>query len=378
LPAANNGLERLIRKGGTEGARTYDVTANRLKKAERYDREVEAVSKVLLLTEEQIISTISMKEVVEACEKTFRGMGEEKVVNPTKITLDLGIGGKWPGFNASMNAMPAYIGWQNIAGIKWIGGWDNNPSAGLPYLSAMILLIEPETGKFLAVMEGNHITNMRTGAQSAVAMKHLTDKRSLVMGLYGAGTQGRTQTGAFAEIFDIAELRVYDIVPEAAERFKKEMEGKHGDKVSRITVCSEPRGAAEGCDVIVSVSHGKDKHIKNEWVKPGAVVFPMGSNTEASDELLLSVDKIIVDHIGQTLHRGALKDVVNQGKLGEKDIYATIGEVVAGKKKGLENDRQRIVCVPIGTGAMDISCAAVVYKKALEQKLGVEFAFVDR
>ncbi|MDR1884823.1 MAG: ornithine cyclodeaminase family protein [Synergistaceae bacterium] len=336
------------------------------------------MSKVLLLSEEQVCSLITMKEVVDACERTFKGMGEERVVNPTKVTLDLGIDGKWPGFNASMNAMPAYIGWQEIGGIKWIGGWYDNPASGLPFLSAMILLIEGKTGRFLAAMEGNHVTNLRTGAQSAVAMKYLTDKRELVMGLYGAGVQGRTQTAAFAEIFRITDLRVYDINRESAEKFKAEMEAQHSGKIGKITVCGEPKGASDGCDVIVSVSHGKDKHIKNEWVKPGAVVFPMGSNTEASDELLTSVDKIIVDHIGQTLHRGALRDVASQGKIGPGDIYATIGEVVAGKKKGLENDRQRIVCVPIGTGAMDISTAAVIYKKALEKGIGTEFEFTKR
>ena len=72
------------------------------------------MSKVLLLGEDQVRSLISMKDVIDACEKTFLGMGTERVVNPTKVTLDLGIGGKWPGFNASMNAMPAYIGWQKI------------------------------------------------------------------------------------------------------------------------------------------------------------------------------------------------------------------------------------------------------------------------
>ncbi|MDR3332927.1 MAG: ornithine cyclodeaminase family protein [Synergistaceae bacterium] len=336
------------------------------------------MSKVLLLTEEQVKELITMKEVVDACEKTFRGMGEDRIVNPTKVTLDLGIDGKWPGFNASMNAMPAYIGWQDIAGIKWIGGWYDNPSVGLPFLSAMILLIEGKTGKFLAAMEGNHITNMRTGAQSAVAMKYLTEKRSIVMGLYGAGVQGRTQAEAFAEIFRITDLRVYDISPEAGKKFKSDMEAKRLPNIEKITICGESKGASEGCDAVVSVSHGKDKHIKNEWIKPGAVVFPMGSNTEAADDLILGVDKIIVDHIGQTLHRGALKDVVDQGKLGEKDIYATIGEVVTGRKKGLENDKQRIVCVPIGTGAMDISTAGVVYKKAIEKGLGQEFAFTER
>lgn len=334
--------------------------------------------KVLLLSEEHVRSLISMKEVVEVCEKTFKGMGEGKVVNPTKVSLDLGLASRWPGFQASMNAMPAYIGWQEIAGIKWIGGWYENPSFGLPFLSAMILLVNPENGTFLAAMEGSHITDLRTGAQAAVAMKHMSKSRSIVMGLYGAGMQGRTQTAAFAEIFQINELRVYDTNKAAAEQFKSEIEKRFAGKIEKITVCVAPQGAAEGCDVVVAVSHGNDKYIKNEWIKPGAVVFPMGSNTEASDELLLNADKIIVDHIGQTLHRGALKDLVDQGKLGEQNIYATIGEVVAGKKTGLDDKKQRVVCVPIGTGAMDVSTAAVVYRKAIEQGIGSEFAFVDR
>jgi len=178
------------------------------------------MSKTLLLSEDQVRSLLSIKEVIGVCEKTFEGMGTDRVVNPTKVTLDLGIGGKWPGFNASMNAMPAYVGWQNIAGIKWIGGWFDNPSKGLPFLSAMMLLLEAETGRFIAAMEGNYITDLRTGAQSAVAYKHLSDKRNIVMGLYGAGVQGRTQTAAFSEVCTIEELRVYDINPEAAKKIQ--------------------------------------------------------------------------------------------------------------------------------------------------------------
>ena len=336
------------------------------------------MSKVLLLDEDQVRSLISMKDVIDACEKTFLGMGTDRVVNPTKVTLDLGIGGKWPGFNASMNAMPAYIGWQNIAGIKWIGGWYDNPSKALPFLSAMILLLEAETGKFVAAMEGNYITDLRTGAQAAVAFRHLsggTVRRKVVMGLYGAGVQGRTQTAAFSEMCDIEELRVYDINPEAAAKFKADMERLLPGK---IRTCAAQKEAAVGCDVVVTVSHGKDKYVRNEWIKPGAAVFPMGSNTEASDELLTSVDKIVVDHIGQTMHRGALRDVVESGKITERDISATIGEIVAGKKKGIETPQQRIVCVPIGTGAMDIASAYVVYQRAKERGIGTEFSFVNR
>lgn len=332
------------------------------------------MSNMMLLTEDQVRSLITMKDVVNACEKTFEGMGNEEVVNPTKVTLDLGINGKWPGFNASMNAMPAYIGWQDIAGIKWIGGWYDNPSKGLPFLSAMILLLQAETGKFLAAMDGKLITDMRTGAQSAVAYKHLSGKKNISMGLYGAGVQGRTQAAAFSEVCHIDELRVYDISREASEKFKEDMEHL---LPGRITICDEQKDAAIESDVVVCVSHGKNKYVKNEWIKPGAAVFPMGSNTEASDELLTGVDKIIVDHIGQTLHRGALKDVVERGLIGEKDIYGTIGEIVVGKKKGFEDQKQRIVCIPIGTGAMDITSACVVYQRAKERGIGTEFAFTN-
>lgn len=332
------------------------------------------MSKTLLLSEDQVRSLITMEEVICVCEKTFEGMGNGHIVNPTKVTLDLGIGGKWPGFNASMNAMPAYVGWQNVAGIKWIGGWFDNPSKGLPFLSAMMLLIEPETGRFIAAMEGNHITDLRTGAQSAVAYKHMSEKRNIVMGLYGAGVQGRTQATAFAEICAIEELHVYDINLEAAQKFKFDMENL---LPGRIIICETPKDAAIGCDVIVSVSHGSNKFIKNEWIKFGAAVFPMGSGTEASDELLMGADKIIVDHIGQTMHRGALKDVVEKKLISEDHIFGTIGEVVAGKKRGFEKPEQRIVCVPIGTGAMDVASAYLVYEKAREKKIGTEFSFTN-
>ena len=90
----------------------------------------------------------------------------------------------------------------------------------------------------------------------------------------------------------------------------------------------------------------------------------------------MNADKIIVDHIGQCMHRGALHAVAEAGKLHEEDIYATIGDVAAGKKPVSNPQNERIVCVPIGTGAMDIAVAGVAYKRALEKGLGGSFNFL--
>ncbi|MBE3094817.1 MAG: ornithine cyclodeaminase family protein [Actinobacteria bacterium] len=326
----------------------------------------------LLLSKSDIQKVMTMKDVVEIVDKTFIGFGEGKVINPTKVNIDFGSTIKWPHYNSNMNAMPAYVGWLDSAGIKWVGGFSDNAKVGLPYICGMILLINPKNGQFKAVMEGAEITNMRTGAQAAVALKCLHDNKSIKIGLYGAGVQGYHQTTAMAQLFDIEELKVYDIKREAAERFADDMK----DTVTgNILIADSPEEAADG-DAVICVTQAKDKFVKNSWVKPGSTLFAMGSYQECDDDFILTADKIIIDHIGQCLHRGALKELSEKGKISEKDIYATVGEIAAGKKKGRSSDKERLLCIPIGTGAMDIAVATVAYQRALEKGLGEKFRFV--
>mgnify|MGYP000858070822 FL=1 len=328
----------------------------------------------LLITQKEIGELVSMAEVIDAVEKTFRGMGEGSVINPTKVHLDLGDGESGLPYHAGMNSMPAYIGWLESAGIKFIGGWEDNPKKGLPYISGMILLVDPRDGRFLSVMDGTLVTALRTGAQTVVALKYLiSEPRNPVIALYGAGAQGRTQAEAIATAFKVKEFRVFDIKEEASRIFAEEMTAKLGVP---IRVMDRPEDAVKGAHAVVSVTHARNKFIKNEMIGEGVTVCPLGSFRECEDELILSVDKIIVDHVGQTLHRGALKDVSESGRLVEEDLYGTIGEVVAGKKKGRENSKERILCIPIGTGAMDVTVATLAYRKALEKGVGKEFPFI--
>lgn len=327
----------------------------------------------VLLKKSEIVSLMDMKEVVDIVEKTFRGFGEGTTINPTKVNLDLGETASYPPYQGFMNAMPAYVGWLDTAGIKWAGGFlGERKKMGLPYVTSLILLIDPRIGNFKAVMDGEWITTMRTGAQTAVALKYLHKGTSIRIGLYGAGAQGHSQTQAISTVFDIEEVRVYDVNRAAAEKYAQDMK----DIVKgKIIIAETPREAAQG-DAIVSVTQSKEKFIKNEWVRPGTIVFPMGSYQEVDDEFILTADRVLVDHIGQCLHRGALKELVEAGKFYENKIDATIGEVVAGKKPGRIFDTDRILCIPIGTGAMDIAVATVALERAKEKGLGGSFDFV--
>lgn len=327
----------------------------------------------LLLTYNQVKDLIDMQDVVESVEKTFAGFGENKVINPTKVTLNLGESGGWPPYEGFFNAMPAYIGYQDNAGIKWVGGLlGHRKEAALPFICGMILLADPKLSIFRAVMDGKYITNLRTGAQTAVSLKYLfKNRRNIRIGLFGAGMQGHTQTLAISKVFNIEELRVYDIYRPAAEKFAENMK----DVVKgRIVVCDKVEDAVDA-DALVTVTQAHEPFLTADMLKPGTVIFPMGSYREVTDGLILSCDDIIVDHLGQAFHRGALSALAAEGKISEHDISATIGDLVTGKKEIKDIENKKVLCLPIGMGCLDVAAAYVVYERAKERHIGFDFDF---
>lgn len=326
-----------------------------------------------LLTYDEVRYLVDMSDAVASVEKTFAGLADGTVINPTKVTLDLGENAPWPPYEGFFNAMPAYIGYQDNAGIKWVGGLlGHRKEAGLPFICGMILLADPKLGIFRAVMDGKYITNLRTGAQTAISLKYIfKDKKDIRLGLYGAGMQGHTQTLAIAEVFDIAEVRVYDVYRPAAEKYAEDMKNVVKGK---IVICDSPEEAADA-DALITVTQAHEPFLTADMVKPGTVVFPMGSYKEVTDELILNCDEIYVDHMGQALHRGALRDLALAGKITEKDVTATIGELVNGSVAIDNVAEKKILCLPIGTGAMDVALAYIAYERAKERHIGVEFDF---
>jgi alanine dehydrogenase len=327
----------------------------------------------LLITQEQVKSLLDMPSAIRIVEKVYRSHGRDKVLMPPKITLDLGEGRPWPPYKGYMNAMPAYLGDADIAGIKWAGGFQENWKTGLPFITAMILLINPKNGVFVAIMDGAHITALRTGAASAVCAKYLARKDSSVLGIIGAGVQGRTHLRALHHLFKLKDVRVIDIKEGAAEAYAREMKAETGLNISPK---KSYREVAEGADIICTLTTADEPMVQKEWLKKGSLVISAGSYEELDSKVVLSADKIVVDSWAQTSHRGELARLVEAGKLGKKNIHAEIGEILAGKKKGRERDDEDILAIPIGLGSLDIGCAFEVYQKALEKKVGTPFSFI--
>ncbi len=320
--------------------------------------------KTLILTEGDVKRVLTMKETIEVVEKAFELHAKGKTQMPPKVYLTFEKG--------DLRAMPAYL--DGKAGIKWVNSHPENPKKGLPTVMAVLIYNDPETGFPLAIMDGTHITNFRTGAAGGIASKYLARKNSKVFGFIGCGRQAYTQFLALREVFDIELVKAYDIVKQNADKFAKFCESFG---VSAM-VCSIEDAC--DCDVLTTTTPSRKPVVKSEWVKEGTHINAIGADApgkqELEEEILLKA-KIVVDDLDQAMHGGEINVAVSKGKIGKENIYATLGEIVAGMKKGRESEEEITIFDSTGLAIQDIAVADLVFRKAREMDVGLEIEIFD-
>ena len=143
--------------------------------------------KALIIGNDTVQRYLNVEDVIQCVEDTWRQYGEGKIIMPPKLSTDMSS----KGIDGWFNSMPCYIEFTNTAGIKVVGGYGENKKLGLPFIKANILLTDPKTGILLALISGDWISDMRTGAQPAIMAKYLASKTEIVT-IIGAGLQGYT------------------------------------------------------------------------------------------------------------------------------------------------------------------------------------------
>lgn len=316
----------------------------------------------LLLSKEDVERILSMEIALEAVENAFKLHGLGKTQMPPKVYLYFEKG--------DLRAMPAYL--EGHAGVKWVNSHPFNREKGLPTVMAILIYNDPETGFPLAVMDGTHITNVRTGAAGGVAAKYLARKDSRVLGFIGCGTQARTQFLALREVFEVKEAKCYDINEKSAKSFAEFLEGFGVD--CKVTIAEK----ACDCDILITSTPSREPVVKDEWIREGTHINAIGADAPGKQEIegkLLKRAKIVVDDYEQAKHSGEINVPLSQGVITEGDIYASLGEIVAGKKRGRENDEEITLFDSTGLAIQDIATASKVYEFALKKGLGVKFRF---
>jgi len=313
---------------------------------------------LLYLSQEDVIATaMTMPETIAVVEDALREHGLGETENPPK-----------PGVhpvNAFIHAMPGYLPRKRAAGLKWVSSFSSNTALGIPPVMGLFILNDVQTGQPLAVMDCRWITAMRTGAVSAVAAKHLATKNAAVVGIIGAGIQGRYNLLALAAALPSLEnVRVFDINSRTSEGFVAALAG---ELQLQFEIGQSPQEVIEGADIIVTATGRLDQPIfKEQWIAPGALVLPV-HHRGWENRTLHKVDKFITDD-WQQLKLAHEKVGGFDGPLPER--HTELGQIITGQKPGRENETERIIDFNYGLAIEDVAMAAEIYIRAKAKGLG--------
>ena len=289
--------------------------------------------KALIIGEETVRKYLSVDDVIDICEKTWRWSGEGKVVMPNKITTDMSELNV-PGW---FNSMPAYIGPMDVAGIKVVGGYDGNRALGLPYIKANLLVTDSRTGILKALVSGDYINDMRTGAQPAIMAKLLAASTDVVT-LIGTGLMAYCSLLCMSKVLTMKEVRLCDISEAAMDAFI----ARFPDAPWKFVKCKSNEEGCRGADVVITITNANADLVEEPWLKKGSLCMTMGSFRETSFDVVRKADKVAVDQVGQSLHRGNVKELAEMGEITADSFDIIVPDVLAGKAQARTNPDDRI------------------------------------
>jgi alanine dehydrogenase len=318
----------------------------------------------LVLTSAEVMQILDMDLALAAAREAFRAYGEGRVNMPPKAYLTLAKGD----FRAMYGEIFLESG--HVCGLKWVNVHPENPQRGLLTVMAKIVLNDPETGLEWADMDGTYITNFRTGAAGGVAAEVLSRPDAKSLGVIGAGEQARTQIAAIIKVRPIEEVIICDCAHHRAQALRREVEVLY-----KITSRLEPtpKETAMAADILVTATPSAIPLVQRDWVKPGTHINAIGADAAGKQELdpnILAAAKIVVDDWAQASHSGEINVPLSRGELTPKQVYGSLGEVVADKKPGRENAEEITVFDSTGLVIQDLSLGFAVYLGAKERGLG--------
>lgn len=311
-------------------------------------------------------------EILAAVEAALRAQGNGETVIEPRVHLVPESSDK-----GHFNVLRGYLKPLGVAGIKVVGDFVDNYKRGLPSEMGIVNLFDPETGMPKAIVNATAITDMRTGAMTAIGAKYMARKDSKVLGHIGARGTAYWNVRLLDRLFDFDEIRVHSRRQESRQAFGERL-GR--DLGKPVRVVDSWQACLEGADILVEASRlpAPEPLFKTEWIKRGAFVVPYGTMSTVELTLTDVMDKIVVDDWNQCrpgMPFGALRRHVDEGKLTEASLYGEMGEIVAGHKPGRERDDETILFWHRGLSLSDIALAAAMLEKAKRLGVGQELRF---
>jgi alanine dehydrogenase len=311
-------------------------------------------------------------EILDSVEQALNAQGRGAVVIEPRVHLV-------PRDSAAghFNVLRGVVHPLELAGVKIVGDFVNNYKLGLPSELALLNLFDPATGVPKAILDATSLTDMRTGAMTALGGKYLAKRASKVLGHIGARGTSYWNVRLLNHLFDFDEIRVHSKRPESRTAFAERLSKDLGKAVFAVDSWEQ---CVRGADIVVEASRLTEPQalLKTEWIKAGALVMPYGTMSAVELSLTDIMDKVVVDDWGQCrkgLPFGALRRHVDLDKLTEQNLHAELGQIVAGLRPGRETDAETILFWHRGLSLSDIALGHALLKKADAMAIGQTLRF---
>jgi len=327
---------------------------------------------MLILTADEVRKALPMKDAIEAMKRAYASLSDGKADVPLRTHLSV------PSQDAVSLIMPAYVQAEegDALAVKVVSLFPKNPERQrkLALIQAAVLVLDAETGRPRALLEGSSLTAIRTGAGSGAAIDVLSRPESNVVAVFGAGAQGRTQLEAACSVRKIEKAWVFDTSIERAEDFVRDLAGS-GPVPQELYVADNPGQALSVCTATTSIT----PVFADADVKPGTHISSIGSYTPEMQEVpaeTVTRALVIVDSREATLaETGDLLKPMQAGLFSEEHISAELGEILLGRKRGRVSSEQITYFKSVGVAVQDAMAAQLALQNAKVQRLGTDVRF---
>lgn len=331
---------------------------------------------MLILSAADVRSALPMPAAIQAMKQAFAALSGGSALVPARAHLPISR-------NAGVSLiMPAYLDdpdpSRQALAVKVVSLFDGNRARGLARIQAAVLVLEPDTGRPVALLEGAMLTAIRTAAASGAATDLLARPESRTLAVLGAGVQARTHIEAVCAVRPIDHVRVYSRTPARIEAMFRALQ-ESGDVRAQLLAVESARDAVCGADIVCAATTSAEPVFEDGDLAPGVHVNAVGSYTPRAREVpaaTVARALVVVDSREAAWEEaGDLIQPLQKGLIAKDHIHAELGELVLGRRPGRTSSGEITFFKSVGIAVQDAAAARSALARAVELGLGSEVAW---
>ncbi|MFN8459734.1 MAG: ornithine cyclodeaminase family protein [Anaerolineae bacterium] len=320
--------------------------------------------KLRILSADDVRKALPMSQAIEAMRRAFGQLSANEADLPlrTRLQTDQGL----------LLFMPAFLRQSREIGFKMVSIWGDNPARGLPAVIAVAMVVDPDTGEPKAILNGEMLTALRTGAGGGLAADVLARPDARTVAIFGSGVQARAQLEAVCVVRQIQEVHIFGRTPSSVEKFAAEV--TTWPDAPKTLIAGSRRDAVLGADIVITATTSEKPVFDGRDLGPGTHVTGVGSyapHMQEVDEETVGKAKIVVDSLQACLaEAGDLIVALEKNVISKVDIHAELGQIVNGERPGRESREEITFFKSVGLAVQDAAAANEALRAAEVQGLG--------